>query len=267
MSDLSMIKGRQREMWAAGDYAAVATPLLIVSELLCEAVDLRAGRKVLDVAAGSGNTALAAARRRCETVGIDYVPSLLERARQRAAVERLEMRLDEGDAENLPFGDGAFDYVLSTFGVMFTPDQERAAAEMVRVCRRGGKIGLANWTPEGFIGQLFKTIGKHVTPPPGARSPALWGNRARIGELFDPHATSVKSAQRNFVFRYRSPEHWLEVFRTYYGPVLKTFAALKPEAQAALQGDLLALVAQFNRSGDGTMVVPAEYLEIVITRH
>jgi hypothetical protein len=155
---------------------------------------------------------------------------------------------------------------VSTFGVMFTPDHERAASELVRVCRRGGKIGLANWTPEGFIGQLFKTIGKHVAPPPGARSPALWGSRARIAELFEPHAESITLAQRQFVFRYRSPQHWLEVFKGYYGPVLKTFAALEPAAQAALQRDLLALVEQFNRSGDATMVVPAEYLEIVITR-
>ena len=190
-----------------------------------------------------------------------------ERARERAAAEHLPMEFQEADAEALPFPDASFDAVVSTFGVMFTPDQERAAAELVRVCKGGGKIGLANWTPEGFIGQLFKTIGKHVAPPPGARSPALWGDRARIGELFVGHASSVKSAQRHFVFRYRSPLHWLEVFKTYYGPVLKTFAALSPEAQAALQRDLLELVARFNRSNDGTMVVPSEYLEIVITRN
>jgi ubiquinone/menaquinone biosynthesis C-methylase UbiE len=195
------------------------------------------------------------------------VPALLERARERAAADRLEIAFREADAEALPFRDATFDAVVSTFGVMFTPDQDRAAAELVRVCKRGGRIGLANWTPEGFIGQLFKTIGKHLPPPPGARSPALWGTRARIAELFEPHATSVKSAQRHFVFRYRSAEHWLEVFRTYYGPVLKAFAALEPAGQAALQRDLLALVAQFDRADDGSMVVPAEYLEIVITRH
>jgi ubiquinone/menaquinone biosynthesis C-methylase UbiE len=265
--DLEALKARQQAAWSSGDYALIGTTLQIVGEELCEALDIRAGQKVLDVAAGNGNVSLAAARRWCDVVASDYVPALLERARERAAAERLPIELREADAEALPFPDASFDVVVSTFGVMFTPDQERAAAEMVRVCRRGGKIGLANWTPEGFIGQLFKTIGKHVAPPPGARSPALWGNRARIAELFDPHATSVKSAQRHFVFRYRSPEHWLEVFRTYYGPVLKTFAALKPDAQAALSSDLLALVAQFNRSGDGTMVVPAEYLEIVVTRH
>ncbi len=172
----------------------------------------------------------------------------------------------EADAEALPFPDASFDVVVSTFGVMFTPDQERAAAEMVRVCKSGGKIGLANWTPDGFIGQLFRTIGKHVPPPPGARSPALWGTRTRIAELFEPHASSIASAQRHFVFRYRSPEHWLEVFKTYYGPVLKTFAALAPPAQSALERDLMGLIGQFNRSGDGSMVVPSEYLEVVITR-
>ena len=181
--------------------------------------------------------------------------------------ERLDIEFREADAEALPFPNGSFDVVVSTFGVMFTPDQDRAAAELVRVCRPGGKIGLANWTPEGFIGQVFKTIGKYAPPPPGARSPALWGTRARIAELFEPHAASIKSAQRNFVFRYRSPEHWLEVFKTYYGPLLKTFAALDAPTRVALERDLMTLIAQFNRSGDGSMVVPSEYLEIVITLH
>jgi ubiquinone/menaquinone biosynthesis C-methylase UbiE len=266
-ADLKALKARQHAAWAAGDYALIGTTLQIVGEDLCEAVDLRAGQQVLDVAAGNGNASLAAARRWCEVTATDYVSALLDRARERAAAERLPIEFREADAEALPFADASFDAVVSTFGVMFTADQERAAAELVRVCRRGGKIGLANWTPEGFIGQLLKTIGKHVAPPPGAKSPALWGTRARLAELFDRHATSVKSAQRNFVLRYRSPEHWLEVFRTYYGPVLKTFAALEPSAQLALQQDLLALVGQFNRSGDATMVVPGEYLEIVITRH
>jgi SAM-dependent methyltransferase len=265
--DFEALKKRQQAAWSAGDYALIGTTLQIVGEELCEALDIRSGQKVLDVAAGNGNVSLAAARRWCDVVATDYVPALLERARERAAAERLPMEFQEADAEALPFPDASFDAVVSTFGVMFTPDQERAAAELVRVCKGGGKIGLANWTPEGFIGQLFKTIGKHVAPPPGARSPALWGDRARTGELFVRHASSVKYAQRHFVFRYRSPLHWLEVFKTYYGPVLKTFAALSPEAQVALQRDLLELVARFNRSNDGTMVVPSEYLEIVITRN
>ncbi len=265
--DLGAVKARQQGAWSSGDYAVVGTTLQIVGEELCEALDIRSGQKVLDVAAGNGNVSLAAARRWCDVVATDYVPALLGRARERADAERLTIEFREADAEALPFSDGSFDAVVSTFGVMFTPDQDRAAAELLRVCKRGGKIGLANWTPEGFIGQVFKTIGKHVPPPPGARSPALWGTRARIAELFEPHAASVKSVQRNFVFRYRSPEHWLEVFKTYYGPLLKTFAALEPDAQSALQRDLIALIRQFNRSGDSSMVVPGEYLEIVITRH
>jgi ubiquinone/menaquinone biosynthesis C-methylase UbiE len=265
--DLAGLKARQQAAWSSGDYALIGTTLQIVGEELCEALDVRAGQIVLDVAAGNGNASLAAARRWCDVIAVDYVPELLERARQRADADRLAIEFREADAEALPFADGTFDTVVSTFGVMFTPDQERAAAELVRVCKPGGRIGLANWTPEGFIGELFKTIGRHVPPPQGVRSPALWGTRARIAELFEPHAASIRVAQRNFVFRYRSPEHWLDVFRSYYGPVLKTFAALEPAAQAALQRDLLALVGRHNRSGDSTMVVPAEYLEIVLTRH
>jgi ubiquinone/menaquinone biosynthesis C-methylase UbiE len=264
--DLAALKVRQQGAWSSGDYALIGTTLQIVGEDLCEALDVRSGQKVLDVAAGNGNVSLAAARRGCDVVATDYVPALLERARERAAAERLEMEFREADAEALPFPDTGFDVVVSTFGVMFTPDQDAGAAEMIRVCRRGGRIGLANWTPEGFIGQVFKTIGKHLPPPAGVKSPALWGTRARIAELFEPHASSVKSAQRHFVFRYRSPEHWLHFFRTYYGPMLKAFAALDAAGQAALQRDLLALAGELNRAGDGTMVVPSEYLEVVITR-
>jgi ubiquinone/menaquinone biosynthesis C-methylase UbiE len=265
--DLRAVKARQQGAWSSGDYAVVGTTLQIVGEELCEALDLRSGQKVLDVAAGNGNASLAAARRWCDVVATDYVPALLERARERAAAERLAIEFREADAEALPFPNASFDVVVSTFGVMFTPDQDRAAAELIRVCRHGGKIGLANWTPEGFIGQVFKTIGKHMPPPAGVKSPALWGTRARIAELFEPHAVSIKSSQRNFVFRYRSPEHWLEVFKGYYGPLLKTFAALAPAGQAALRRDLMALIGQFNRSGDASLVLPSEYLEIVITRH
>jgi len=264
--DLAAVKARQQGAWSSGDYAIIGTTLQIVGEQLCEALDLRAGQTVLDVAAGNGNASLAAARRWCEVVATDYVPALLDRARERAMAERLDISFQEADAEALPFSNGSFDVVVSTFGVMFTPNQDRAAAEMVRVCRRGGKIGLANWTPDGFIGQVFRTIGKHVPPAPGVKSPALWGTRARIAEWFEPHASSIKQTERSFAFRYRSPQHWMEIFRSYYGPVLKTFAALQPWQQAALEDDLLALVARFNRAGDGTMVVPSDYLEIVITR-
>ncbi|MFL5093144.1 MAG: class I SAM-dependent methyltransferase [Xanthobacteraceae bacterium] len=264
--DLTAVKARQQAAWSSGDYAVVGTTLQIVGEDLCEALDVRPGQKVLDVAAGNGNVSLAAARRWCDVIATDYVRALLERAQERAIADRLSVEVREADAESLPFPDGSFDVVVSSFGVMFTPDQERAAAELIRVCKRGGKIGLANWTPEGFIGQLFKTIGKYLAPPLGIKSPALWGTRARIAELFEPHASSIKSTQRSFVFRYRSAEHWLQVFKTYYGPLLKAFAALDPPRQAALERDLKTLIGQLNRSGNSAMVVPSEYLEIVITR-
>jgi ubiquinone/menaquinone biosynthesis C-methylase UbiE len=264
--DLEAIKARQQRAWSAGDYAVVGTTLQIVGEQLCEALDVRSGQSVLDVAAGNGNASLAAARRWCNVVATDYVPALLDRARERAEAERLSIEFREADAEALPFSDESFDVVVSTFGVMFTSDQERAAAELIRVCRSGGKIGLANWTPDGFIGQLFKTIGTYMPPPAGAKSPALWGTRKRLAELFELQASSVKARPRHFVFRYRSAEHWLGVFRTYYGPVLKTFEALMPPAQAELERDLLKLVARFNRSWNGSMVVPSEYLEVIVTR-
>ena len=264
--DLAAVKARQQGAWSSGDYAVVGTTLQIVGEELCEALDIRAGQKVLDVAAGNGNISLAAARRWCDVIATDYVPALLEKAGERAAAERLQIEFREADAEALPFKDRSFDVVVSTFGVMFTPDHEKAATELMRVCKPGGKIGLANWTPDGFIGQLFKTIGKYLPPPAGVKSPALWGTSARINELFGSQASSIKVESRHFVFRYRSPQHWLDIFKTYYGPVLKTFAGLQPSAQAALTSDIIALIDRFNRSGDGSMVVPSEYLEIVITR-
>ncbi|HEX2725855.1 MAG TPA: methyltransferase domain-containing protein [Beijerinckiaceae bacterium] len=264
--DLGGVKRRQQAAWSSGDYAVVGTTLQIVGEELCEALDLRAGHRVLDVAAGNGNVALAAARRWCEVVATDYVPALLDRASQRAAADGLRMEFRVADAEALPFADESFDAVVSTFGVMFTADQDRAAAELVRVCRRGGKIGLANWTPDGFIGQLFKTIGRHVPPPAGVRSPAQWGTRARLAELFTPHGATVEATPRHFVFRYRSPEHWLEVFRTFYGPAQKTFDSLDTHGQTALERDLLDLARGFNRAGDGTLAAPSEYLEVVIRR-
>jgi ubiquinone/menaquinone biosynthesis C-methylase UbiE len=263
--DLGAIKTRQQATWTAGDYSVVGTTLQIVGESLCEAVDLRAGERVLDVAAGNGNATLAASRRFAEVVGLDYVPALLAHARERADAERLPVQLREGDAENLPFGDGSFDVALSSFGVMFTPDQERAARELLRVVRPGGRIGLASWTPESFIGELFRTIGKHVPPAPGLKSPALWGTGQRLVELFGAGAAVIRPQRREFVFRYRSPQHWLQVFRSYYGPVHKSFAALAAPAQEALAADLLDLLAKHNRSGDQTLVAGSEYLEAVIT--
>ncbi|MBK8725920.1 MAG: class I SAM-dependent methyltransferase [Holophagaceae bacterium] len=265
--DYAAIKTRQQGAWSTGNYAVVGTTLQVVGENLCEALDLRAGARVLDVAAGNGNATLAAARRFAEVTSTDYVPALLEAGQRRAEAEGLEVRFQEADAENLPFPNATFDVALSTFGVMFTPDQSRAASELARVVRPGGHIGLANWTPEGFIGQLFKTIGKYVPPAAGLPSPALWGTQARLEELFGGLA-EVQSARRHFTFRYRSPEHFLEVFRTYYGPMNKTFAALAsaPQIQLDFQNELLDLMRRLNRSTDGTLVLPSEYLEVVIRK-
>ena len=221
---------------------------------------------MLDVAAGNGNATLAAARRWCDVTSTDYVPSLLESGRARAQAEGHAIRFQEADAENLPFPDASFDAVMSTFGVMFTPNQDKAASELARVCKPGGRIGLANWTPESFIGQLFKTIGKYIPPAPGVKSPALWGTKARLEELFGKTAKEIRTTSREFTFRYRSPAHWIEVFRTYYGPMNKTYGALDAEKQAAFTRDVLALMERGNRSGDGTLVLPSEYLEVVIER-
>ena len=264
--DLAVLKQRQHVAWSSGDYAIVGTTLQIVGEQLCEALDLRAGNKVLDVAAGNGNATLAAARRWCDVTSTDYVPALLERGQERAAADHLTVEFREADAEALPFADASYDVVLSTFGVMFTPDQDQAASELARVCKSGGKIGLANWTPQGFIGQLFKIIGKHLPSPAGVKSPALWGTQARLEEMFGGAASEIAAEPRMFVFRYRSPDHWLDVFKSYYGPMLKAFAALDETAQAALRHDLMTLLGEFNHADDGTVVVHSEYLEAVITK-
>jgi SAM-dependent methyltransferase len=264
--DLAALKARQQAAWSSGNYAIVGATLQIVGEELCEALDLKAGSKVLDVAAGNGMATLAAARRWCDVTSTDYVPALLERGRARAEAEGWSIEFKEADAENLPFERDSFDVVLSTFGVMFTPNQDKAAAELLRVCKPKGRIGLANWTPDGFIGQVFKTLGKYLPPPDGVKSPALWGTRARLAEMFGPDASQVKCETRMFNFRYRSADHFLHVFQTFYGPVLKAFAALDPSRQEVLHNDLHALVVRLNRARDGSMVVPSEYLEVVITK-
>ena len=261
--DFSAIKGKQQQAWSAGDYAIVGTTLQIVGESLCEAIDLRAGQRVLDVAAGNGNASLAAARRWCDVVSTDYVSALLDRARTRAGAECLPIEFKQADAEDLPFDDASFDVVLSTFGVMFTPNQDRAASELVRVCRTGGKIGLANWTPGSMIGELFKLIGRYVPPPAGVKSPALWGTEERLQELFGTRVSSIVATRRHFAFRYRSAKHWLDTFRTYYGPMLKAFATLSPERQSDLEQDLLDLARRHNRGGDDSLIAPSEYLEVV----
>jgi ubiquinone/menaquinone biosynthesis C-methylase UbiE len=264
--DLAGLKARQQSAWSSGDYARVGSTLQIVGEELCEALDLRAGQRVLDVAAGNSNASLAAARRWCEVTSTDYVPALLERGNARAAADGLDIAFQEADAEALPFASASFDVVVSTYGVMFTPDQDKAAAEMLRVCAPGGKIGLANWTPQGFIGQIFKTLGQYLPPPAGAKSPALWGTRERLAELFGGGAASIEAEPRNFTFRYRSPAHFVDVFTTYYGPLLKATAALDEGKRKSLLADIEALIGRLNRADDGTMVVPSEYLEVVIVK-
>jgi ubiquinone/menaquinone biosynthesis C-methylase UbiE len=264
--DLTAVKTRQQATWSSGDYAVIGTTLSITGELLCEAVGVGPDQRVLDVAAGNGNATLAAARRWADVTSSDYVPALLDRGRARAAADRLPVTFQEADAEQLPFADGAFDVVLSIFGVMFTANQEQAARELLRVCRSGGKIGMANWTPEGFIGELFRTIGKYVPPAPGLKPPARWGTEQGLRELFGDGISELKTTRRFYVFRYRSPQHWVEVFRTYYGPVLKAFAALDAAGQAGLEADILALLERYNEGGAETLVVPGEYLEVVATR-
>ncbi|MFM0019299.1 class I SAM-dependent methyltransferase [Paraburkholderia azotifigens] len=266
VADFTAVKVRQQAAWSTGNYAVVGTTLQIVGETLCEALDLRAGSRVLDVAAGNGNATLAAARRWCDVTSTDYVASLLDSGRARAQAEGLAVQFEQADAEALPYADASFDIVMSTFGVMFTPDQQKAADELVRVCKPGGRIGLANWTPESFIGQIFKTIGKYIPPPAGVKSPALWGTKARLDELFGGNARKIIATSRDFTFRYRSAEHFIEVFRTFYGPMNKAFAVLEGEPQAAFLRDLMTLIESRNRSNDATLVLPSEYLEVVVER-
>ncbi len=263
---LSAIKDRQQKTWTSGDYARIGNTLVIMGELLCEAVDVHASDKVLDVATGSGNTAISAARRFCDVTGIDYVPELIEQARKRAEVEGMSIAFDVGDAEDLPYPDASFDVVLSTLGVMFAPNQEKVAEELLRICRSGGKIGLANWTPDGFIGNMFRTLGKHVPPPPGIKPPPLWGTEERLRELFGEDIASLEVTRRSYMFRYPSAGHFVEYFRSYYGPTLKAFESLEPEGQRSLAEDLEELLTQWNTSGDATVVVPSDYLEVVAVR-
>lgn len=263
--DLAAVKARQQAMWASGDFSVVGTTLQIVGELLCESVDLRSGERVLDVAAGNGNASLAAARRFARVTSTDYVPALLENGRRRAAADGLDITFETADAEALPYPDGTFDVVLSTFGVMFAPDQRRAASELLRVCRPGGRIGVASWTPSGFLGRLLRTVGAHVAPVPGVASPVLWGAADHIETLFSG-ASAIRYLPRYYAFRYNSAEHFVYVFRTFYGPVLKAFASLDERAQAALESDLVELVRRSDEGGGPGLVVPAEYLEVVVTR-
>ena len=264
--ELNVIKEKQQKTWTSGNYAVTGNQLVIMGERLCEAVDVHSGQKVLDVATGSGNTAISAARRYCDVTGIDYVPKLIEQAKERAGAERLEISFEVGDAETLPYPDAAFDVVLSTVGVMFAPDQEKTAGELLRVCKPGGKIGLANWTPDGFVGNMFRTVGKHFPPPPGIKPPPLWGNEERLRELFGEGISSLHATRRSYAFRYLSAEHFIESFRTYYGPVHKSFESLDAAGRDALARDLEELLHNWNTSGDETIVAPSDYLEVVAVR-
>lgn len=264
--DLVALKARQQAMWASGDYGQIGIRLQIVGESLCEAVDLLAAERVLDVAAGNGNVSLAAARRFAEVTSTDYVPALLEQAQRRAQAERLGITFVPADAEDLPFAAASYDVALSVFGVMFAPDQERAAAELVRVVRPGGRIGLASWTPDSFVGQLLKVVTRFVPPPAGVKSPLAWGTETRLVELFGPGAHDLRTERRTYVFRYRSADHFVADFRNYYGPTHKAFAALDEDGQVALRAALLDLLATHDRGRGQALVVPSEYLEAVVVR-
>ncbi len=264
--DYTAIKGRQRQTWGSGDYHVIAAMIVPIAERLADTVGLRAGERVLDVATGSGNAAIAAARRMADVTGIDYVPTLLERGRARAAAEGVPVTFEEGDAEALAFHDGAFDVVLSTVGVMFAPNQEQAASELLRVVRPGGRIGLASWTPEGWIGQMLKAVGRHVPPPAGVRPPSRWGSEQGVRELIGDGVSSLEMSRQNFMWRFTTPEQYLDLFRTYYGPSHKAFEALDESGRKALADDLLETMKPFTTLEHGTLLVPGEYLEVVAVK-
>lgn len=266
MANLNAVKAKQQQTWATGDFSMIGWNTVFPGELMCEALDLRAGEKVLDVATGSGNTALSAARRNCDAIGIDYVPALIERARTRAAAEALPARFELGDCEAIPFPDGEFDVVMSVYGSIFAPDQQKAADELIRVCRPGGRIGMSNWTPDGFWGQTFALVARYMPPVPGLRPSPEWGTEARLEELFRGAITSMKIEKRSALFRFRSSAHWIEVFSAYFGPIMRTLEALDASRRYAFLEELDVILNRFNRSDDDTLVVSADYLEVVIVK-
>ena len=266
MADLDAVKQQQQKTWATGDFSIIGWNTVYPGELLCEAVDLHAGHKLLDVAAGSGNVALSAARRNCEAIGIDYVPALIERARRRADVEALPARFEVADCEQIPFADESFDRVLSLFGSMFAPDQEKAAQELIRVCRRGGRIGMGNWTPDGFWGQTFALFARYLPPPTGVLPPPAWGTEKRLEELFGAATSSMHVSRRSALFRFRSNQHWIDVFGKWFGPIMRLRENLSDERYEQFRAELNDNLDRFNRSDDETLLLSADYLEVVIIK-
>ena len=266
-TDLGSLKRVQQQTWASGDFSVVATRIQFVAEQLAESAELRAGSRVLDVATGSGNAAISAARSGTSVVGVDYVPTLLEDARGRARAEGLDIEFIEGDAEALPVETGEFDAVLSVFGSMFAPDHARAAAEMIRACKPGGTIATASWAPEGFVADMFRVTGGYVSPPAGVASPMLWGSAAHLREIFGDSITRSSSRERMCIFRFTTPETFVAFFRRYYGPTNRAFARLDDAGQSGLAGDLaqLAREADVNRDG-GSIAIPSAYLETIARR-
>ena len=265
--DLAAIKQRQQQTWAAGDFSVVAARIVFSAEQLLESADPKAGDRSLDVATGSGNAAIAAARRGCVATGLDYVPALLARGRLRAQAEHLEVTFIEGDAERLPFPDASFDLVTSIYGVMFAPNHRLAASELLRVCRPGGKIALASWTPEGSVGEMFRTVSRYLPPPPGLTPPSKWGDEAYLRELFGSGIRTIHSQVRQAIFRYISTDAYVEFFRTWFGPTIKAFEALPEDRHPALTADMAALARKYNRNGgDAPITMVGDYLETIITR-
>ena len=266
MPNYEAIKEKQNAAWGSGNYALIGSTLQLTGEELAERMNLPAGSKVLDVAAGNGNATMAFARRWAEVTSTDYVDTLLNFGKQRAEAEGFDVKYLIADAENLQVDYGDYDAVVSTFGVMFAPNQAKAASELIRACKSGGKIGMANWTPDGFIGQLFKVIGKHVAPPKGVKSPALWGTGDWLGDHFGDSAKSIEIIEKQFKFKYPSPEFFVDFFRKYYGPVHKACLALDEQGQINLENDILAIIDDLNVAEDGTMCVPSDYLEVIVTK-
>jgi ubiquinone/menaquinone biosynthesis C-methylase UbiE len=265
--DLQTVRQAQQKTWSEGDFAMVAGLVMMVSEELVEALDIVPGERVLDVACGSGNAALAAARRSWgNVVGVDFVPSLLERGRERAAAERLDVEFVEGDAAELPFEEASFDVVTSVFGAMFAPDQEKAASELLRVCKPGGRIGMANWVPDSGVGRMFMTVAKHAPPPPGVTSPLLWGTEERLQELFGDEISDLGVERRASRQAFRSADHFLDFFRTYFGPTKVAYERVGSDGEEALTADLRAYLEESNTAGDRALVLQSEYLQVVATR-